>query len=72
MATTGTTTRATVQVTLEIRVSSPWGGDCALDQVFAQAREEALAHVKSMLHGDSMVKLVGEPTVTAVTVREKA
>ena len=34
--------RAKVKVTLEIEVPDAWGTDCALSQVYSQAKEKAL------------------------------
>ena len=35
--------KAKVKVTLEIEVPDAWGTDCALSQVYSQAKEKALS-----------------------------
>ncbi len=60
---------ATVQVTIEVPTSS-WGPDCTVDQVFRQAREEAIGAVRNMIHktdNDRRMKIIGEPVVKMAT-----
>jgi hypothetical protein len=61
---------AKVQLTIEIDSLASWGGNCAVDQVFRQSKEEAInrtrAAFKAVNHG---VRLIGEPVVTGVTYK---
>lgn len=78
---------ARVQVTLEITPSGGgWGKDCQLDQVYKQAREEAMRELSFLLQagkhgfvvkgsGCSITRhcnasVVGKPRVLAVVVEE--
>ncbi len=60
---------ATVRVVIELKASA-WGGDCALAQVYKQARENAINQLNSAFHDSPhRVKLL-ETEVTAVIVKE--
>ena len=41
MAESRTTANATVTMTVVINLASPWGGECTLEQIRKQAREDA-------------------------------
>lgn len=67
---------ATVQLTLEVQVSSSWGGDCSMDQVFKQARDEAVGAINTALNGareslQNRIKIVGTPSIKAVAAERK-
>lgn len=68
---------AIVQLTLEVQVSSSWGGDCSMDQVFKQARDEAVGSINAALGSareglQSRIKIVGTPSIKAVAAERKA
>ena len=44
-------------VTIEIGVSSRWGGDCPLEQVFRQAKEEAEARIRGALQAGRITRI---------------
>ena len=56
--------KANVRVTVEVDVGV-WGNDCTLEQLLKQSAESALNKVRKQL-GDSQMRIVGEPSVTAV------
>lgn len=61
-----------VVLSLEIQCESTWGGDCLIDQVSRQAKEEALQMVNAALVGKKNVKVSGpEPKVTMISVERK-
>lgn len=67
---------AIVQLTLEVQVSSSWGGDCSMDQVFKQARDEAVGAINNALGEarqslQNRIKIVGTPSVKAVAAERK-
>ena len=69
--------RAVVHLTLEITVSSGWGGDCSLDQVFKQAREEAVGKINTALAAGretlrNEIKIVGTPLIQSVITERKS
>lgn len=64
-------TVARVTVTIEISLTQPWGSDCALDQVWKQARDQAVGIVERM-RGNAGFRIVGDPQVVAVLIPEKA
>lgn len=71
-----TSVSATVQLTLEIKVGDGWGGDCAMDQVYKQARDSAVGMIKEALRSgkeslQTRIKIVGTPSVSAVVVERK-
>lgn len=73
--TTGVT--ATVQLTLEINVGDSWGGDCAMDQVYKQARDSAVGMINEALGASkerlqNRIKIVGTPSISAVVVERKS
>ena len=63
-----TTTNAKVTVTVELSGIGSWGPDCALSQVYSQAREEAIGRIsrafKDQIH---RIKVVGPVLVEAIT-----
>lgn len=61
-----TTTRATVQVTLEIPAHCTWGGDSNLEQVYEQATKSAINTLNNELKRTD-IKIVGVPKITAIT-----
>lgn len=65
------TTVARVQVTLEIPVRGTWGADCALGQVYVQAKDEAEGIIRRVFAEDR-VTVVGEPVILAVTSAGRA
>ena len=65
------TTVARVTVTIEISLTQPWGSDCPLDQVWKQARDQAVGIVER-LRGNASFRIVGDPQVVAVLIPEKA
>jgi hypothetical protein len=85
MATRSTKARARVQLTVEFDVGSTWGADCTTDQVFKQARDEAIDDVRAGLvidgltinlpgavgGGKTSARIVGEPKVTMVLLEEE-
>jgi hypothetical protein len=67
---------ATVQLTLEIKVGDSWGGDCAMDQVYKQARDSAVGMINEALRAgkpalQTRIKIVGTPSISAVVVERK-
>lgn len=68
---------ATVQLTLEIKVNSSWGGDCSMDQVFKQARDEAVGAINNALGEarqslQNRIKIVGTPSILAVAAERRS
>lgn len=69
--------RAVVQLTLEITVSSGWGGDCSLDQVFKQARDEAVGKINTALAAGretlrNEIRIVGTPLIQSIIAERKS
>ena len=62
--------RAKVSVTLEIEVPDTWGTDCALSQVYSQAREKALYILsQTKIPG---IKVLAPTVVTAIAYEQGA
>lgn len=58
---------ATVELKLEVRVSSHWGDDCTVSQVHDQSESQAIGAVKRLISdGYIDASLSGEPKVTMV------
>lgn len=57
-------TKAKVTLTVEVTVNSTWGAECSVQQIFKQAREEAIAMVKRDVKNCAVI---GEPNVIAMT-----
>ena len=68
MADIATRVRATarIQVTVEL-TAGVWGQDCPMDQVYRQAKEDALSKIHKEIPN---ARIVGTPRVTAVLVEE--
>ena len=61
---------ARVKLEVEVPTASHWGSDCTVGQIFSQASEEAAQRLRNAL-GNSGIRIVGEPRVTAIlTERE--
>lgn len=72
-ATIGATAR--VRLTVEVPVTSRWGSDCPLEQIFKQASDEATRYIKNLFErhrpdGGNRVQIVGQPDVVAVLLPE--
>lgn len=67
-----TTTTAKVTVTLELTNLGSWGPGCQIDQVYRQAKEEAVRRITKLCQGSS-VKIISAAKVEAMTteVHEK-
>ena len=63
------TTTARVQVTIDITVPSTWGDDTTVAQVRNQASEDALGMLRHV-EAKYDIKVIGKPTVTAVTTQK--
>ncbi|MNX57001.1 hypothetical protein D3C86_878090 [compost metagenome] len=67
---------AEIQLTLRIKVDGTWGGDCSAEQIFRQAREQAVNMLNSALYRDSdrlrhRIQIVGTPEMlTVIGVRK--
>lgn len=57
-------TKAKVTLTVEVTVDSSWGAERSIQQVFKDAREEAILLVKSNVKNCA---IIGEPQVVAMT-----
>lgn len=61
---------ARVQLTVEVSLSQPWGGECNIDQLYDQAARQATEYLARQLRrveGDgNAMRIVGEPRVTGV------
>lgn len=64
------TSRARVQVTIDVVVPDTWGADCPMDQIWKQARESALGVLERGMPR-ALMQIVGTPKVTAVLVEEE-
>lgn len=64
------TSRARVQVTLEVVVPDTWGSDCPMDQIWKQGRDSALGLIERGIPR-SLMQIVGTPKVTAMLVEEE-
>lgn len=63
-----TTTGATVTLTIEISGLGSWGPDCLIDQVYRQAREEAVNRINNAFKDDRRgVRILGPVIVKAIT-----
>ncbi|VVN43896.1 hypothetical protein V0M98_17790 [Pseudomonas silesiensis] len=63
-----TTTGATVTLTIEISNIGSWGPDCKIDQVYRQAREEAIGRINRAFKDDQRgVRILGPVVVKAIT-----
>lgn len=76
-----TTTKARVQVTVELELTGTWGGDCPTEQIFKQGGEEAIQTLREVLNlSDGLVsrfkldpdkqprvRIIGAPHVIAIT-----
>lgn len=66
------TVTARVRVVLDIPLAQPWGNAAPLQDVWKQARENAVAIVHRQFEGHYGARIIGDPEVTAVFVPEKA
>lgn len=58
-----------VRLEIEVDVGSSWGGDRTVAQIYKQAEEEALGHVRGLSdrsNHPARLRVVGEPKVTAI------
>ena len=63
-----TSTGATVTLTIEISNIGSWGPDCKIDQVYRQAREEAIGRINRAFKDDQRgVRILGPVVVKAIT-----
>lgn len=62
-------TSAKVTLTIEIPVGSSWDHRCKIEQVQRQATDAALNKLRGAMRGTDY-KLIGQPTVEAIIVRE--
>lgn len=62
----GTIATAKVTLTVEIQVSSTWGDDCAISQVYDQAEKAARGAIVNAI--GSRVTIIGTPKVEAIMV----
>lgn len=63
-------THARVQVTVEFYVGT-WGEDCTQKQVWEQASRDAVAKITQNLSKER-VRVIGEPTVTAILSQKES
>lgn len=63
------TTTARVQATIDILVPSTWSDTTTVEQVREQATEDALGMLRQVEQRYEL-KLIGQPTVTAVTAQK--
>ncbi|MNR53014.1 hypothetical protein D3C85_1729550 [compost metagenome] len=67
---------AEIQLTLRIKVDGTWGGDCPAEQIFRQARAEAVNMINNALFRDreslrNKIAIVGTPEIlTVIGVRK--
>ncbi|VVN80648.1 hypothetical protein PS720_01071 [Pseudomonas fluorescens] len=63
-----TTTGATVTLTIELSGLGSWGPDCKIDQVYRQAREEAVGRINRAFKDDRRgIRILGPVVVKAIT-----
>lgn len=65
-----TSTRALVQVTVEVSCGS-WGTGCELSQVYRQAAEGATGRLRRALEGEG-IRIVGVASIKAITTDTEA
>jgi len=71
--------KATVRVTLEVRLLQGWGDDCTVSQVFGQGSREALQKVRNLLVDEKGallssargITILGDPKVMAIVAEDK-
>lgn len=67
---------AEIHLTLRVKVDSTWGGDCPAEQIFRQARREAVSMIETALYRDrenlrTKIAIVGTPELrTIIGVRK--
>lgn len=59
---------AKVTVVVEVKVVAGWGGDCSVGQVHKQAAAAAIDKVREL--AKEGIRIVGEPSVTAIFVKD--
>ncbi len=62
---------AEIHLTLRIKVGSTWGGDCPAEQIFRQARREAVGMLENALYKDrdslrDKIAIVGTPVLKTI------
>lgn len=59
---------ARVTVTVEVPITSVWGADCSLSQVYEQAASEAIGLIGNLRtrYSEVHLRIIGEPKVVAV------
>lgn len=62
--------RARVTVTIEIPITSNWGGTCEVNQVHGQAIDDAMGKLREIISSGG--RIIGEPVVTMILVDAKA
>ncbi len=65
-----TSTRALVQVTVEVSCGS-WGTGCELSQMYRQAAEGATGRLRRVLEGEG-IRIVGVASIKAITTNTEA
>lgn len=63
---------ATVRVTVvvEVNLSSAWGPDCTMQQVYGQGTSEAINHVRNRLQAATNCRVIGATTTDIVVHQE--
>lgn len=72
------TAHAKIQVLVEVSAPGTYGADWTLDKLMEQVTREALAHLGAVIHNGCeisktdarSVRVVGEPKIVDVTMRE--
>ena len=62
-----------VRITLDILPGDSWGEECKMDQVFKQASDEAVAHVRRILRDEILagrIAIHGDPEVLCVMAKK--
>jgi len=64
---------ARIQLTVEIKATSPWGHDCLIGQLYDQAAKEAVETLTCLFRANAAAaKIVGEPKVIGVLTESES
>ena len=59
---------AKVQITIEVRLSQPWGPEATMAEAYRSAKAEALGRVQALKH----IEVVDTPVVSIITFETKS
>ena len=60
--------KATIELTVVVELSQPWGPECKLDQVYRQAESHAVGRIQQLIKDSGDVCLVNNAVVTNVSI----